>query len=131
MSLVSFPTSYAIAEPNPESGQLELTQGWIQAFTLFNSHLEGDYNRNRATSIKTAVTHNNFNPLTSLVYINYKELTASDVLTFPFKLWGFIDVRDSSGSIVQSIMCQGVKTITITNINAGDIVTGALTTGVE
>lgn len=127
MSILSFPTGYPIVEQNMENSQLELTQGWVQAFSLFNTHLEGSYSRNRATSIKTLTTKNIFTPLVNIIYINYTDSTVSDELTFPYKLWGFLDVRDSNGAVVQTIHCQGVKTTTINNINAGDTITGTLT----
>ena len=128
MSLLSFPTSYAVVEPNPETGQLELTQGWIQAFTIFNASLEGEYSRNKCTSNAT-VTANVFTPNISQLYIEYGEDVATDTLTFPRKLFGSLDVKDATGAITQTYMCKGLKQITITNIQNGETVTGSLTTG--
>ena len=129
MSLLTFPTSYAVVEPNPESGQLELTQGWVQAFTIFNASLEGEYLRNRATTVKSSKTANMFTPNISAVYIAYAEVVATDTLTFPRKLFGFLDIKDTTGAITQSVRCNGVKEVTITNIQNGETVTGTLTTG--
>jgi len=129
MSILSFPTGYPIAEQNTENNQLELTQGWIQAFSLFNIHLEGNYSRSKISSIKSLINKNTFNPLVNMVYINYTDFVASDELTFPYKLWGFLDVRDSGGAVVQTIHCQGVKTVTVNNINEGDTITGTLSKG--
>jgi hypothetical protein len=129
MSLLSFPTGYPIAEQNPETEGLELTQGWIQSFSIFNANLEGDYSKNRATKNKDATTKNNFNPLVSSIFISYTEDITSEELNFPFKLWGFLDIRDSQGAITQTVLCNGTKSITINNINSGDFITGTLTSG--
>ena len=126
MSYVSFPISNAPVEANEETGQLELSQGWFQTYSLFNSALAGNYVRNKCTS-NASVTANVFTPNISQLYIEYGEDVASDTLKFPKKLYGSLDIKDPDGVITQTYMCKGLKQITISNIKDGDTVTGTLT----
>lgn len=124
MAFLSLPNGQQIID---ESG--EFTQGWSQSLAIFNSALEGEYNKNRCTSSSSAITKNKFSPLMSVLYIKYEEDVASDELNFPSKLWGAIEVRDNGGTVTQTLHLQGANNITITNINAGEFITGILTKG--
>jgi len=124
MAFLSLPNGQQIID---QSG--EFTQGWNQSLSTFNNALEGEYNRNRCTKSSSAITKNSFSPLVSVLYIKYEEDVASDILTFPLKLYGAIEVRDSSGTVTQTKHLEDANSITMTNINAGEFITGVLTKG--
>ena len=124
MAYLNLPTGNKIID---EDG--DFNQGWSQSLSILNSALEGEYNKNKCTTSSTAVTRNSFSPLNSVLYIKYAEDIASDTLTFPFKLWGALEVRDNNGSVTQTKHLDGINEITITNIVAGEFITGTLTTG--
>lgn len=124
MAYLHFPNDQLIVNANNE-----FTQEWTNSLATFNSSLEGEYNKNKCTSSTTAITKNSFSPIVSVLYIKYTDDVASDELTFPFKLWGILEVRDANGLVTQTKHLEGVNNITITNINASEIITGVLTKG--
>ncbi len=130
-NFTGFPTNYAPmihtdqdGTPIEQEKKHTLAQGWLQMFTLLNQILIGRWERPKVDA-SASVSKCTLTPYNMNIYLRYENAIPSVTLTFPITCYGVLNLFDSSGTLIKSVLTNGNQTV-ITGVIMNSTITGTL-----